>query len=798
MMKIRLLHDPRPIPVLSLLIALLLSLTAITASAGIQNIGGKLLEPDVAYNLHARVVNGNQIKAQWTIANGYYMYRDKFHFNTDTPGITLGTPQLPPGKIKHDEFFGNAVVYRHSVSITVPVTRTDPSVTRFTLIAHSQGCADLGVCYPPHVQKVVLTLPAAPPSSPRATVPLLDKLDNALGLGNTGNQFLKPNQAFAFKARVAGPDTLVGHWTIADGYYLYRDKFKFKLKNADGVRLVGVSLPPGETKHDEFFGNVQVFHHQAEARFALKRTSTSARSITLEATYQGCAEAGICYPPITKNVTLTLPSVTAGTTTGNRSTTTPANAASASASPASATASTSTTSVVATTPAATSSTQSKAPLSEQDRLARFLLEKPLWLSVGLFFLLGLGLTFTPCVFPMIPILSSIIVGQGKQLTTARAFTMSLVYVLAMALTYTGAGVVVGLLGANLQAAFQNPWILSGFAVIFVLLSLSMFGFYELQMPNVLQSRLTALSNRQRGGSLIGVAIMGVLSALIVGPCVVAPLVGALLVIGQTGDAVLGGTALFAMSIGMGIPLLIIGASAGKLLPHVGNWMNAVKGVFGVLLLAVAIWMLERILPGAISLLMWAVLFIISAIYMGALAPIKEGAAGWSKLWKGLGLVLLLYGILQLAGVAAGGGDALQPLRGLWTSHSVAGAPTQAVSIQFKRVTNLAALKRGIAAASAQGKPVMVDYYADWCVSCKEYEKYTFADPKVQQALSRFVLLQADVTADNAQSKELLRYFHLIGPPSILFFSTRGKEYTNLRLVGYLDARQFLKHVNQVP
>jgi len=389
---------------------------------------------------------------------------------------------------------------------------------------------------------------------------------------------------------------------------------------------------------------------------------------------------------------------------------------------------------------------------------------------------------------MIPILSSIIVGQGTSITTRRAFTLSLVYVLAMALTYTVAGVVAGLFGANLQATFQNPWILGAFAAVFVALALSMFGFFELQLPSSLQSRITALSNRQQGGNLTGVAVMGLLSALIVGPCVAPPLMGALIYIGQTGDAMLGGAALFALSLGMGAPLLAVGVSAGKFLPRAGGWMDTVKAVFGVLMLAVAVWMLERILPAAVTMVLWALLFIVPAVYMGALDPIaKKG--GWQKLWKGLGVVLLVYGALLLIGTASGGRDPLAPLDHL---RFAGGGTAAQAHLQFKTIKTAADLDRELAAAG--GRPVLLDFYADWCVSCKEFEKYTFSDPDVIAALQGTVLLQADVTANDDADQALLRRFGLIGPPAILFFDTAGEERKNYRVVGFMKPEQFRPQV----
>ncbi|MDH4275379.1 MAG: protein-disulfide reductase DsbD, partial [Gammaproteobacteria bacterium] len=512
---------------------------------------------------------------------------------------------------------------------------------------------------------------------------------------------------------------------------------------------------------DAAFGKQEVYLHEVSIPITV---SGATGTVAVTADYQGCAEIGFCYPPQTRSVTVSLP---AGGTA--------AAVGAAGAAPG-------------------------APMSEQDQIIAKLASGNIFLIILSFFGFGLLLSFTPCVFPMIPILSSIIVGQGAQVTTRRAFTMSLVYVLAMALTYTGAGVLAGLFGSNLQAAFQNPWILGSFAGVFVLLSLSMFGFYDLQMPGAIQSRLTEFSNRQQGGTLIGVGIMGFLSALIVGPCVAAPLAGALIFIGQTGNALLGGVALFALSLGMGAPLLAIGVSAGKFLPKAGGWMDAVKAVFGVVMLGVAIWMVSRVIPGAVTLALWGVLLAVSAIYMGALEPLLPEANGWKRLWKGLGVVGLIYGALLLIGAAGNSQDMLQPLRGMhMTGATVAegtGVARDGNEKLLKRITTMAEFDRESQAAMAAGKPMMLDFYADWCVSCKEIEKFTFGDATVQKALSKGVLIQADITANDDNAKALQKRFSVVGPPSLIFFGPDGKERPQYRVVGFMPAKDFAPHVDR--
>ncbi len=596
------------------------------------------------------------------------------------------------------------------------------------------------------------------------------------GAQEAAGEPLPPEQAFRLSGSIEG-DTLQLRWDIAPHHYLYRDKIVIEALEPPGA-LGTPLIPPGEEKKDPFLGLVHIFHDRLEVSVPVQGLAPG-QGLRLKVGYQGCAEAGICYPPMEQVLEL-----------------------GAGATPAA--------------PAAPAQSSAQvAAVSEQDAIAERLKSGNTWLAIGLFFLAGLGLALTPCVFPMIPILTGIIAGQGEQLTTRRAFVLSLTYVLAMAVTYTVAGVLAGLFGSNLQAAFQNPWILAVFALVFVALALSMFGFFELQLPSSLQTRLAELSGRQRRGSLVGVAIMGLLSALIVGPCVAPPLAGALIYIGQTGDAVLGGAALFALSLGMGLPLVAAGTLGGKVLPRAGAWMDTVKAVFGVLMLGVAIWLISRVIPASLSLFLWAVLLIASGIYLGALEPLRipsyqvlrpDGETfghirplgsqrpGWMRLWKALGVLLLAWGLLMLVGVASGQGTPLQPLRGL-ASSPTQGVPAQS-GLAFQRVANLAELERALAEARASGRPVMLDFYADWCVSCKEMEHNTFTAPEVQQALAGVMLLQADVTRNSAEDKALLKRFGLIGPPAILFFGPDGEERRAWRVIGYKPPAEFAPHVRQ--
>lgn len=718
------------------------------------------------------VASDDGIRLEWRIEEGYYLYRDKLSFASETTGIELGSPTLPPGETREDAYFGSQVVYRNRATIDIPLRRAPGSPDTLTLAIGSQGCADMGICYPPRIQRFDVALPTLPSQSTAAAgadsddtskiQDLLALLGGAGVLGGSDDPFLPVEKAFAFDAVAEGPERIVARWRIADGYYLYRDKFTFELDGGE-VALDAPRFPPGEEKDDPYFGQLEVYHGDLAVTLPLLRSTDGARTVQLTAGYQGCAEDGICYPPTTTTTRLLLPPLVTALPRAASATTAP---------------------TLATEPVAT--------LSAQDGIARTLANGSMLLTVASFFGFGLLLAFTPCVFPMIPILSGIIVGQGHTITTRRAFALSLAYVLAMAATYTVAGVLAGLFGGNLQATFQEPWILASFSAVFVLLALSMFGFYELQLPTWLQSRMATLSNRQHRGTLTGAAAMGGLSALIVGPCVAAPLAGALIYIGQTGDALLGGIALFALSMGMGAPLLLIGTSAGKLLPHAGAWMDAVKAVFGVLLLAVAIYLLERIIPGPVALLLWALLLIVSAIYLGALQSLPSPASGWRRLWKGLGVVLLIYGVLLMVGAALGNSDPFRPLHGLRGG----GAAAVAEGLVFKPVKSLADTEREIAAASAQGRSVMLDFYADWCVSCKEMERETFADPTVLRALANTTTLQADVTDNDAVDQALLDHFGLIGPPTILFFGADGRERRNYRVMGFMGPEDFSRHVAQ--
>jgi thiol:disulfide interchange protein DsbD len=727
-----------------------------------------LLPPEEAFRFTAAESEPGVLTASWSIAEGYYLYRSKFKFNAGD-NTQLAEAKIPPGKIKNDEFFGEIETYRDHLDISIPFSRENPNGNTLELEAVYQGCADLGVCYPPQKITLPIQLAQADTGTKKGAFGILSDLTS--GIGGDEPELLDPDKAFAFSAELEGPGTLVAEWIVAEGYYLYKDKIKMALQDASGLNLGDPEFPASTRLDDPQYGDVEIFRGPVTVKFPVLGLNGQPDALGLKAGYQGCADIGVCYPPIKKSINFAAEQL-------SNLVSSPAVAAEESSEP-------------ATTSAPNlDSTSESGKVSEQDAIAAKLSSGNMPLTLLSFFGFGLLLAFTPCVFPMIPILSGIIVGEGDNISASRGFMLALVYVLAMAFAYTIVGVLAGLFGSNLQIWFQNPWILGSFAVVFVLLSLSMFGFYELQMPSSIQGKLSAISNNQGSGKMMSAAIMGLLSALIVGPCVTAPLIGALIYIGQTGDAVLGGMALFALSMGMGAPLLVLGASAGKLLPKAGAWMDTIKSVFGVLLLGVAIWLLERVIPASASLFLWGMLLVVSGIYMGALHHPSQ-ASKWYMLWKGLGVVVLLYGSLMIIGAAADTRNTLQPLKGMFASN--ASSDTAKSELEFHYIKGPQGFNDALAQATADGKTVMLDFYADWCISCKEMEAYTFSDPAVQKTLKNTVLLKSDVTANNEQDKALLKQFGLIGPPAILFFDKDGKERKGYRVVGFVPAEKFAPH-----
>jgi thiol:disulfide interchange protein DsbD len=709
-----------------------------------------LLPVEEAFRVEATAPDREHVRFEFHVAPDYYLYRERIKVKSADAGVALGALELPAGEKKHDEFFGDVEVYHHDFAATQALT-APADAEQVTLELRYQGChqVDPKICFPPQKRTLSIALPKAAASPPAAPI----------GAGLlAGNAPLPPEQAFVFEAIASAPDRVLARFTMPKGYYLYRDKTEFRAAADSGVTLGAPQWPPGREHTDANFGTTTVYFDQVDVPIPLTHRDGAAQTLALTARFQGCLEGSVCYPVMTRTLNVSLPAMATAT-------------------------------VAAGAPPATTGA------GNADSEFQRALGGSLWLVAGVFFLAGLGLAFTPCVFPMIPILSGIIAGAGENLSTRRAIVLSVVYVLANAVIFTLAGVIAGLAGKNLQAAFQSPWVLGGFAGLFVLLALSMFGFYELQLPSAWQSKIADVSNRQSGGSLAGVAIMGALSALIVGPCVTPPLAVAVLYIAEKHDAALGGFALFMLALGMGAPLVVFGASAGKLLPRAGAWMDAVKSVFGVSFLALAIWMLSRVLDTVWIMLLAGLLAVACAVYLGALERLPDNASGWRKLWKALGVALLIGGAAELIGAASGANDLLQPLKGLGAGTGAANAA--AAALPFRPVKSVADVERELAAAKAAHRPALLDFYADWCVSCKEMEKFTFSKPEVHAALAGFVLLQADVTANDDTDQALMRHYGIVAPPDTLFFDADGAERRDLQLTGPEDAEKFVARVRRV-
>jgi len=722
----------------------------------------ELLPPDQAFSVNARAIDANTVEVEWKAADGYYMYNDKFNFKSETTGIELGDVNLPPGKkkigIRPDGTEGEIEIYRHKLAIKVPLIRSaEANSLRITVGA--QGCADLGVCYPPAKHTILLNLPNAV-VAPTSGIQKLSSLGNSL-LGGGQREFLSPDEAFAYSARMDDNGNIVADWTIAEGYYLYKNKFSFET-DTTGVQLGDIKMPTGTMHHgilpDGSEGDVEVYLDKLTVTIPVDN-APAAGNISFTAKFQGCADAGICYPPMTKKTDLVVSNVIASKS-------------------------------------ATTSTSDTANTKTDNSESGYL-----W-YVLVAFAVGLGLTFTPCVLPMIPILSSIIVGQSQdgQISKFKGGMLAASYVFGTSVIYTAAGVVAGKSGGQLQAYFQDPWLIGGVSVILVLLALSMFGLFTIQMPAAIQSRMQTQSSGLKGGSMFGVFLMGVLSSMIVGACASPILLSVLIVAIESQDPILGGLIMFSMSWGMGMVLIAIGIGAGALIPKAGTWMDNVKYFFGVLLIGVAIYILT-VLPGVPVLLLWGVFFITLAIYLGATQSLPETASGWRIFWKGIGTVLLVWGVLSLLGGIQGNRDIMHPVD--FNKLSIGGTSTEQTHATesahdlFIQIKSEADLDRELGKAKATGKPVVIDFFATWCTDCLRMEKSTFADATVMGLMKQYVALQIDVTdPSDPITSAVQKRLGVYGPPALLFFNAQGQRIKNMDFYGYKDATEFAAHIKQ--
>ena len=707
-------------------------------------------------------IDNNVLTVDFKIADKYYLYKDKINVIA-LDNTQISAPVFSKGKIKNDDFFGKVEIYRENASVSFDIISSDKVIN--LEISH-QGCADIGVCYPP--VKDIIKINNKNNNQSRSS----KNFFQTLKAQNTLSDPVDSDIAFVFEIIRVDENNLKAVWQVRDNYYLYSDKINFQIK---GAELGNINFPQGIPKKDDFFGDISIYKKQLIVDLPLNNISGK---IELTTSYQGCWEGGVCYPPVQK-VNSFMEKIT--TSTISSSVTSSINLVDKIVKP---------TPVIQQKNIAEKSVTKKEvkrqiiELNEEEKVASIFSNDSVLVVLITFFVFGLGLAFTPCVFPMIPILSGLIIGQDNK-SKSTALVMSIVFVLFMALAYTVFGVLAGLFGANLQMILQNPWVLSIFSLVFVALAFSMFGYFELKLPNFMQNKLTVFSNKQKSGNLVGVAIMGFLSALIVGPCIAPPLAGSLIYIGNTGDAVLGGAALFFMSIGMGIPLIFIGAGISKA-PKAGGWMDTVKHIFGVVMLGMAIYLLERIVSENTIFILWALLFTITPIVFGATVGIKESTP-WQRLFKAIGMIMLGFGILLWILVARGGiesgGDMFTPLKSKISSSSLATSPQK---VLFKKVKTLAEFNIII---NNTDKLVMLDFYADWCVYCKIYDKKVFTDSRVANFLNKELSIKVDVTKNTEMDQEIMQAFKINAPPAILFFKN-GKEIKSKRIIGEKDADEF--------
>lgn len=721
----------------------------------------QLLEADQAFRFSAQMNASDEIQISWQIADGYYMYRERFSVSALNGAAVLGEPVFPQGKKKQDELFGEVEVYEEQVTYTVPVsmiTENGLGAKQLEIEVIGQGCNEpIGICYPPLKKTAVLQLAALQSSASQqstmsdsnGSLDSLQSLSDLLSTGIEQPQFLTPDEAFQFELTRVDRDLAKANFTIAKGYYLYKDKVDIS-SAADNLSVAGLNLPEGVEKTDEYFGEMMVFYNGFEAQVPVTwhEQNKGETLATFDVTYQGCADEGICYPPVKTTVTLDFLGIS--------------DASAAQLSP-------------------SSGISAAGPGSSWSFI---------W-PIALAFGAGLLLTFTPCVLPMVPILASMVAGQRQSRSQINGGMLAGIYVLGTAVTYAAMGVVAGLTGDQLQAYFQNVWAIGSVALVLVLLALSMFGVYKLQMPSAVQSWLQNRISGAKAGAVSGVFVMGLVSALIVGACVSPVLISVLALAIDKGDPVLGGAIMFSMALGMGIFLILVGWGV-DLLPKAGPWMERINHIFGLMLLAVAIYLLGNIRSVPV-LYLWSGLLVISSVYLGAFST-TEGKSGWYVLQKGVALLAFVWGVLALMGAMAGNRDILKPIDYRTMLH---GQQVAVEHARFERVWNLQQLDARLETAMAQGKPVLLDYYADWCVDCIRMEKSTFQDIRVSETLNKeFLLLQVDVTdASNDATNSIKKRYNVFGPPAMLFFDELGNEIDTMRRYGYMDSDAFLEHID---
>ncbi len=774
-----------------LILALLLCYTnlALVGSAYAMSEEVELLPEDKAFAFSAELLPENIVEVSWVIADGYYMYRDKMEYEIVGDTKLSRTVSLPAGKVKNDELFGDVEVYTDKFSLSLFI---EDASKPFKLLATGQGCNEpVGVCYPPISHEIAFDAgfggsSVSTASSPRLTdeefvgqsslnqpleivlaspvkqpeekteVESIEQLRELLSLGIEQPEFLEVEDAFKFSVTNIKANTINATFEIADGYYLYQNKLDFI--STEGAGITDIRLPDAEIKEDPYFGQQLVYNKSFSVPINLNTRGSEAKSMTLQASYQGCAEQGICYQPVSKIVAFELPSIVAEAAAQSTGPMSPAESGTIE-------------------PGGQTTGTSKT-------LFRLLL--------GAFFA-GILLTFTPCVLPLIPILSGVIAGQGEKLTRIRGGTLALVYVLGTAATYAAMGAIAGATGDQLQSYFQNAWAIGILATIFVLMALSMFGLYELQIPSGIQSRLLSGTNNL-SGSIPAVFLLGLVSALIVGACVSPILISFLGIAVSRADPVLGAQMMFSMALGMGVPLIALGFGAGYLMPRAGKWMETVKHVFGVMLIGVAIYLLG-VLPIVPVLLLWGVFFIVISSYLGNARASSELSSGWQSLARGTSMVLLVWGIAAIIGGFYGQRDLLSPLPDSLFNVSGPGKTSnqsEETSL-LTRVSSLDELDWHFALAKSSNKRIMLDFYADWCIDCLKMEKSTFQNPAVLDTLnSRYIALQVDVTDPNDPGPTAIKKrFGVFGPPAVLFFDSQGKALQQKNFYGYLDPDRFL-------